>query len=546
MHRYTHRSSLFLLALLFLAACQFIPALPPPDPGPTATPLVTEGIAGSTALAYNLGTVPISQSWSADYPEIPVPLIGAIAVPEGRGPFPVALVLHGRHLRCYTDDAQLEEVWPCPIGGEPRYDIGFTYLLEALAAANYLALAPSLNGAYTSQYGLDQGSLDEIQPLIDDRMTQIIDAHLTRLAAAGEGEPVFAGGLDVRGKVDQSTVVTVAHSTSGVTANHIAREGLLPVRAQLLLTPMHFEGTGATADVPTVVLLAACDGDRPDLPGQLYYETARATGRTTPVFSTLLAGANHNYFNQFIERQGIDDGQFARNPTCALARTTAAEQQAFVAALATDLFDSALDREADPAWLDITQPAPSALYGQGVQSALSPPANQRRSLLTGRPEVVGPLEASLCAAGEPCAPGLFQPGRPDSVRLSWDGEGAEFRITIPDAGNDYDAVRLRVAPDPTDPRNDPRSTVRFSVELTDVAGDSAAVPLPQALTFPVEGTYEGDDFRFSPAMAADIRLPLTEFTVVGPAALAAAVLRFDETPTGSVLLVDWELVRGPR
>lgn len=545
MQRANLRSGLlvFLFLPLLAAACQFIPALPPPDPGPTATPLVTEGIAGSSALAYNLGTATISQSWSADSPEMPVPLIGAIAVPEGDGPFPVALVLHGRHARCTTDPAQLEEVWPCPEGGEPRYDIGFVYLLEALAAHDYLAVAPSVNGAYTTLYDLGQGSLDEIQPLIDERMMQIIDAHLAHLAAAGEGEPVFAGGLDLGGKVDLSNVVTVAHSTSGITANRMAREGALPVRAQVLLAAMHFDGTGATADVPTAVILAACDGDRPDLPAQRYYETTRATGRANAIFSTLLEGSNHNYFNQTIEREGIDDGLFSRNPDCALTRLTGSGQQTFVVDLATDFFDQALGRGTAPAWLAITQPAPTEQYGRAVRTALSPPAAQRRTLLSGEPELVGPLEAALCVAGEPCAEGLFQPGYPDSVRLSWDGEGAEFRIAIPETPEVYDAVRLRVAADPTHPLNDPPRPITFNIELTDAAGDSDTVPLP-ALAFPPEGTYEGDDYRFSPVVAADIRLPLSDFAGVGPAALASAALHFDGSTQGSVLLLDWELVRG--
>jgi hypothetical protein len=545
-NRTHHHLSLIwlLLFLLFVpAACQFVPALPAPDPGPTATPLVTEGIAGSGALAYNLGMATIPQSWSSESPELPVPLLGAISVPEGEGPFPVALVFHGRHPRCTSDPAQLEEVWPCEEGAEPRYDIGFSYLLDALAARGFLAVAPSLNGAYTTTFDLGQGSLAESQPRVDERMTAIIAEHLARLAAANGGEAVFAEGLDLTGKVDSARVVTMAHSTSGITANKLARDGALPIKAQVLLAAMHFEGTGETADVPTAVVLSACDGDRPDLPAQIYYESARGGGRANPLFSALLEGANHNFYNQELARQGIDDGQFARNPTCALARVSGEAQQSFLAALAGAFFDATLIGADRPAWLNVTQPVAADLYGQPVQSALSPPAAQRRTLLTGQPVIAGPLTATLCPSGEPCAEGLFQPGLPGGVRLSWAEPGGEFSVDLSSVGEPYDTLRLRVALDPTDALNPPGEPISFSVVLTDRAGNSAEVEVPPLLPV-LRGTYEGDDFRFSPVLPRDIRLPLAQFAGVDAASPVSATLRFDRSPTGSVLLVDWELVRG--
>jgi hypothetical protein len=416
-------------------------------------------------------------------------------------------------------------------------------LLDALAARGYLAVAPSLNGAYTSLYDLGEGSLDEKQPRVDERMTAIIAAHLARLEAAGRGEAVFAGGLDLSGKVDTTRLVTVAHSTSGIAANGLARDGALPIRAQVLLAAMNFEGTGETADVPTAVVLSACDGDRPDLPAQIYYESARNASRANPLFSAMLEGANHNFYNQELARQGIDDGQFTRNPTCALARVSDEEQQAFLAALAGTFFDAALLGADGHVWLDITEPVAAELFGQPVQSALSPPAAGRRTLLTGQPVIAGPLTATLCPSGEPCAEGLFQPGLPGSVRLSWDEPGGEFSVDLSSVSEPYEALRLRAALDPTDALNPQGEPITFSVVLTDRAGNSAEVEAPPLLPV-LRGTYEGDDFRFSPVLPRDIRLPLAEFAGVDTASLASATLRFDRSPAGSVLLVDWELVRG--
>lgn len=532
------------LLLLLLSACGFIPALPARDPGPTPTPLVTEGIAGSHALAYNLGTANITQSWSAESPQMTVPLLGAISMPEGDGPFPVALVLHGRHTRCYSDAAQLEEAWPCAEGAEPRYDIGFSYLLDALAAEGYLAVAPSVNGAYTTTYDLGQGSLDEIQPRIDERMTQIVSAHLAELGAANDGQQVFAGGLDLAGKVEPAAVYVVAHSTSGVTTNLMAGEGQLPVRAQLLLTPMNFSTTGATADVPTVVVVAVCDGDSPALPGQTYYESARQGPRAAVLSSVYLPGANHNFFNQALVRQGIDDGLFTRNPVCPAARLSAEDQQAFIASLAADFFGAVRGGET-PTWLSAVAPVTNELFGREVITALSPPSTQRRTLLSGEASLDGPIEAELCAAGEPCADGLFQPGQPDSVRLSWSGEGATFTLGAGDITESYDVLRLRAALDPTHALNDSGEPVSFSVVLTDRAGNTAEMLLPQPLPVVARGTYEGDDFRYSPVLATEARWPLTDFAGVDTAALESVTLRFDGNRRGSVLLLDLDLLRGP-
>jgi dienelactone hydrolase len=557
------RRCLYLLILLGLAGCGTIalPQVALPTAASTAPPydpaefLPTEGIAGSKSLAYDIGLATVGQSRAPkEFSRMPVPLIGAIAVPEGDGPFPVAVVLHGRHPRCYSDEAQLEEVWPCPADSEPRYDIGFSYLLDALAERGYLAIAPSVNGAYTTEYGPGTLSLDEMQPWVDERMVQIVTEHLAGLNAASAGEPVFGDFLDLTGKVDSSRIALIAHSTAGITANLIARENQLPVESLLLVGPMHFAGTGATAGTPAAILLAACDGDRSDLPGQTYFENARVDpAREAPMVSIMLAGANHNFFNREMAAQGIDDGFFSRNPDCAEDRLAAADQQAFLAALAGDFTDAAFSRGAMPPFLGISEAAPTSLYENSVQIALAPPASQRLRLITPPDSATaeppgaaaGPLEIALCAPGVACAEGMLQPGLPGQVRLSWNGEGAVYRVDVPENSAGYETLRLRAAVDPTHPLNSAAGPVAFAVRLTDKAGNQAIVELPAPLPFPPKGTYPGDDFRFSPVLPQDIRLPLAAFNGVDPSALAAVELIFDATPAGSIFLTDLELLRSP-
>jgi hypothetical protein len=549
------------LVILLATGCagSLLPQSPLPTAAPTAQPvdkaqfLPTEGIAGSQALAYDIGTATITQSLVPDeLREMPIPLIGAIAVPEGDGPFPLALVLHSRHPRCYSDDAQLDEIWPCPPDAEPRYDIGFSYLLDALAYRGFLAVAPSVNGAYTTAFGLDQPSLDQAQPLVDERMIQIIEAHLDKLAAASAGEPVFGEFFDMTGLLDASEMALIAHSTSGITANRIARDGPLPVKALLLLAPMHFDGTGETAATTTAVLLAACDGDRADLPGQTYFENARVDPeRPDPIASILLAGANHNFFNRELAAQGIDDGFFSRNPACAGERLSPDAQQAFLAAFASDFVAGAFEAGDNPPFLDGGIAAPVSLYDFPVQTTLAPAAGERRPIFQPPDETTttaagfaeGPLEISLCPPGQTCGDGILQPGMPGQVRLAWSEAGAVYRLPVPEEAGGFSTLRLRAAVDPTHPLNSAAGPVAFRVRLTDLAGNQAAVELPTPLPFPPAGTFPGDGYRFSPVLPQDIRLPLEAFTGVDPNSPAAVELVFDATPAGAIFLTDLELIR---
>ena len=560
----THRrpiAFLVLLSGLLLSTCAapdraaLLPTPAATAVAPTAaTPIPlgqTASIAGSASLAYELDTITVVQSRAtAEFRHLPIPLIGAIAVPTGDGPFPVAMVLHGRHTRCYADAAQLEEVWPCPPGEEPRYDVGFAYLLDALAARGYLAVAPSINGAYTTAAGLNQPSLDETQLWVDERLAQIIAAHLERLAAAGAGEPIFGQELVLTGQVDLSAVALVAHSTAGHTANALAREGTLPVRALFLLAPMRFAAAGTTADVTTTLLLSACDGDRPDLPGQGYFEDARLqSNRVTPLAAVVLSGANHNFYNTELARQGNDDARFGRNPDC-VERPPAEVQQAFLAAIVADHIDAAFGRlAAPPPFLDPAAPTPTELYGRAAQVSLVVPSAERLVIFAPPATAdtppsgatTGPLTVAVCPPDVACSEGLLQPGRPGQLRLTWDEPGGVFRLPAPTGSAGYTTLRLRLAVDPLHPANTAAAPVALSIALSDSAGNRAVVPLPAPLPLPPQSTYESDGFRHTPVLPDDVRLPLADFVGVNIAQLSTVELVFDATPAGSVLLADLEL-----
>ena len=112
----------------------------------------------------------------------------------------------------------------------------------------------------------------------------------------------------------------------------------------------------------------------------------------------------------------------------------------------------------------------------------------------------------------------------------------------------FDAVRLRIALDPTS-RDNPRWRPQaFSLVLRDSRGRSAAAPVRKtapALGFP-PGRFGPGTRERSYVISSDVRVPLGRFKGIDLRRLAAVALRFDRTPTGSILLAGLELVRRGR
>jgi hypothetical protein len=268
-------------------------------PPPTATPFV---VAGPPAIEFNLGDATIIQPQfplDSQFYTMPLRLNGLIAVPDGAGPFPVAVVMHGRHDICPEVEGQdaLVQQWPCD-EEQPNYK-GFDYLTRALAARGYLALSINVNAAFTNGWGEDPGGLT--------RFPQIVDLYLASLAVANAGTDV-GFNAPLTGKADLSKIAFVAHSQSGGLATNVIKaraanaspeliaQGFGPIGGILYLAPAYAAATEGVPDVPLSVILPACDGDISDLAGQKYYEAARlAPDRLHP--SVYLVGANHNFFN---------------------------------------------------------------------------------------------------------------------------------------------------------------------------------------------------------------------------------------------------------
>ena len=538
------------------------------------------------AVDYNLGEATIVQE---RFPEgerfrtMPVRLNGLIAVPPGDGgPHPVVVILHGNHHGCPTDEMGVDR-WPCdPEVEQPNYR-GFEYLVRELAARGYVALSLNINAENTFGFG---------EPVPGERLGQLVDLHLGALATAvAGGDNGF--GVDLAGRADLQRLALVGHSQGGEESLRLARQlgdegGAAasqpygPVSGLLLLasTATAVEATGGSP-VPMAIVLPNCDGDVISQEGQHFYEAARlAPQQAQWATSAWLERGNHNYFNEI-----LPDDPFGRRgrPDCETILEPET-QRGFLVDYAADFLatiwseDTAAVREATARLgADVGALAPAELYGLPARVASLAARVDRQPLvvpataeelatnLLGGTVIEQGITTHFCPEGhyspatlpgsEPCRRVTVPvPGQPALAVVAWTGPGGAWRFALPAGEGDlsgHTTFSLRAAVDPLSPLNSAASPQAFSLQLTDRAGNRAAVPTrpgEPALAFPA-GLVEEDEFSgeffTGPVPMTTIRWRLSDFSGVDLADVGEIALLFDQTPSGSLFIGDVEWVRPP-
>lgn len=585
------RVLLFMLVVVLTAACVAPPppAAPAPDEpeAPTTEPVPppTEPEAPSdplSAVEYNLGEATIVQQ---GFPEdsrvrnMPVRLNGVIAAPsEGDGPFPVVMIIHGTHPGCPEDGMGVDR-WPCDPEVEQRNYSGFAYLVEALAAQGYVALAPNFNAEHTFGFG---------EPVPGERLEQVFDLTMQALAEAAAGG-ANAFGVELAGRADLTQLALLGHSRGGEAGVGLANspalmaasQGFGPVAGVLLIAgAATFLDPWTSVSVPLATILSGCDGDVMDQTGQFFFEGPRlAPEQSEWAASAWLERANHNNFNTILPRDVITH---IDRPDCATLLEGDVQRGWLVDYtgdfLATLFADDAADVDAAKArlGLDVTTPAPDELYGLPARVAFLAPAADRQTVLipaAAEELVTNRLGGEVTAEGvtthfcpkgfysawsmpgsEPCRRNYVTiPGQPAHAVVWWEEPGAALRITLPQGTGDlggYTTLSLRAAVDPASPLNQAGQPQAFSVQLTDRAGNRAAVPTrpdEPALGFPpgvmqgVSATETG--FYTGSLPLTTIRLPLAGFAGIDLSDIAEIALLFDQTPSGALFVADLEWVR---
>lgn len=190
-----------------------------------AAALITPAVDGSALFEGYSGFVGGYYDWYNGFDFSQLPLNGLVWYPEGGGPFPLVLIVHGNH--AMTDPS----------------DPGYAYLGQHLASRGFIAVSVDEN--FLNGFALDDPDMAEM-PL----RAWLLLKHLAvwREWNATEGNPFF-------GRVDLGRVGLIGHSRGGEAVAHAAEMNARPAGRIGTVSRKEDFGFG----IRGVVALAPCD-----------------------------------------------------------------------------------------------------------------------------------------------------------------------------------------------------------------------------------------------------------------------------------------------
>ena len=197
--------------------------------GATNTAVVTTQAPRDNVCCYDLGEGALTQENRKD---VPYRMQGVIGVPEGENR-PVVIILHGSH--------------PIQSAAENRYDLGFSYLVDQLADAGYLALSMNVGINYSFENGEPSGC---------ERTVQVVEQQSALLKRAIQGEAgIFPCDLKNKGNLDQ--VILIGHSRAGYDIFEVAaRTKILGIQGMVSAAPALVSPLSAEPlDVPVGIII---------------------------------------------------------------------------------------------------------------------------------------------------------------------------------------------------------------------------------------------------------------------------------------------------
>jgi PKD repeat protein len=559
------------IGILLLSGASFAQT---PDPG-------EPGIYDVSSDEYDFGDEAFGPPTFPDLVEV----TGSVHYPTDLtdGPFPVILILHGRHSTCYNGGGGTSIAWPCTgsFSSIPSYR-GYNYLAEQLASHGYIVISVSANSI---------SSTDNSTPDYGMRARgELLQHHLDLWNDWNEvgGDPF--GDLFV-GKLDMDNIGTMGHSRGGEGVIEHAlynRELGSPygINAVLTLAPVDFNRP-ILNNIPIMNIAPYCDGDVSDLQGVHFYDDSRYIddSDTTPKHNLMMLGANHNFFNtvwtpgefpagtaddwRYVDGTQSDEHCGTSSP--GNGRFDAETQRNSLLAYGSAFFRVYIggETEFDPILKveDVTPPVSSTLDGSEIFMSYHPGNDKRVDINRTDSEDTedtntlgedasenGLVVYDICGddfgeqycigagAGNAQEPhnknggvavlGLSQ------LELEWNSADDWYRNDIPSFMEDFtnfDAVQFRASVnfDTSTPEVD----LNFSVELTDNTGASSIVAVEdysEALYFP-PGDYGTTLPR---TMHNTISIPVEDFAGIDLTNVSYIRFLFNESGNGGILVSD--------
>ena len=455
-----------------------------------------------------------------------------------------------------------------------RNDLGFRYLVEALAARGYLALAVNLNAAYTLGAGEPPNEgpgphrRDRRGARLPPRRGLARRRQRLRRAAHGPARPHAADARrPLQGRRGGDVPGPRAPQGARIPRPAPRRDGRAARRRRRCWWRRR---SNASHD--------AAAGRRPDGRACCRAATATSSASTAPPTTTTpgwrpgarrwpppcsCSGANHNFFNRPCKADDAatrDDARLrrparrsgcARRPSAASSSTTPARSptpslRGIVAGgldpyvqPPAELFGATVDDLADPA----VGAAPASCSSRAAAATCA--RNALRRARCARPAARRSRTAR--PAGR-CAPGLQQPAFPSELRLTWTKRGGLAAPRRPGRARrpQRATTRWRCAPrsTPRRRRTRPARRRRLSVALVDASGrrargDRAGLAARAAL--PARRLHRREAVTGS-APLGSVRVPLLALRRRRPRAACAPIeVRGDRTASGALLLANLEL-----
>lgn len=412
---------------------------------------------------YDFGQLIVDDSDLALY-KYNVPVRGSIHAPEGPGPFPLLLFMHGRHVTCSYAGVEFLGPGFCPNATivEPVDSYrGYDYLAQNLASHGYVVASIDANTINDRDLAGDAGANAR------GRLALYTLDHFAAVNATGRSLHDMPGTADatvlpraevphLQGRLDVSRVGLMGHSRGG---EGMARAVVLDladgarhgIDALFALAPTDF-ARWPVAGVPFATLLPYCDGDVSNLQGAWMYDDARRLDPPAPRHQVLAMGANHNFYNTVWT--GSDWGNRG-DPWCdedaqGGGRDSAEGQRAHGLGLMASFFRLYVGGETGfaPAWHG-EQPWPASLCpehescdGRLLASYFPVPGSRLDLAVDGTPTDRPGLQITACAPAD-CP---SQPTIGGARQTAWDcqaGGSALFELPGVDVA-EWSAASLRV------------------------------------------------------------------------------------------------------